>query len=47
LSNPRISDELLTQGWIGWLSDRFASPHWVVLVDETKLSDHLPVMLAC
>ncbi len=45
LSNPRISDELLTHGWIRWLSDRFASPHWVILVDETKLSDHLSVMM--
>jgi len=43
LSNPRISDELLTHGWIRWLSDRFASPRWVILVDETKLSDHLSV----
>jgi hypothetical protein len=45
LHNPRISDELLTQRWIGWIVRTFASPHWVVLVDETKLSDRLATMM--
>lgn len=45
LSNPRISDELLTQSWVQWIAQRYRSPHWVILVDETKLSDHLSVMM--
>jgi len=45
LSNPRISDDLLSQAWVQWIAQTYASPHWVVLVDETKLSDHLSVMM--
>lgn len=45
LSNPRICDELLSREWVQWLAQRHASPHWVILVDETKLSDHLSVMM--
>lgn len=45
LSNPRISDELLSQAWVQWVARRFSSPHWVILVDETKLSNHLSVMM--
>jgi hypothetical protein len=45
LSNPRISDELLSQAWVRWLAQTYASLEWVILVDETKLSDHLSVMM--
>lgn len=45
LSNPRISDDLLSQTWVQWVARRFSSPHWVILVDETKLSHHLSVMM--
>lgn len=45
LSNPRISDELLTQSWVHWVARRYESAHWVILVDETKLGNHLAVML--
>jgi Transposase DDE domain len=45
LSNPRISDELLSRTWVEWIAQTYASPHWVILVDETKLSDHLSVMM--
>lgn len=45
LSNPRISDELLSQAWVQWVAHRYARSHWVILVDETKLSDHLSVMM--
>lgn len=45
LRNPRISDDLLSQAWVQWIAQTYASPHWVVLVDETKLSDHLSVMM--
>lgn len=45
LSNPRISDELLSQAWVTWIAQTYLSAHWVILVDETKLSDHLGVMM--
>lgn len=45
LSNPRISDELLSQAWVRWVAASYASPHWVILVDETKLSNHVAVMM--
>lgn len=45
LSNPRISDELLSCTWVRWLAQTYNSRHWVILVDETKLSDHLSVMM--
>ena len=45
LHNPRISDERLSQTWVQWVARRFTSSHWVVLVDETKLSTHLSVMM--
>jgi hypothetical protein len=45
LSNPRISDELLGCAWVRWLAQTYASPHWVIVVDETKLSHHLSVMM--
>ena len=45
LHNERVSDELLSQAWVGWVVERYVSAHWVVLVDETKLSDHLSVMM--
>lgn len=45
LNNPRISDELLSQAWVQWVARRFDSLHWVIVVDETKLSTHLSVMM--
>lgn len=45
LSNPRISDELLSAAWVRWLAQTHVSPHWVILVDETKLSNYLSVMM--
>lgn len=45
LHNERVSDELLSQAWVAWVVERYASSHWLVLVDETKLSDHLSVMM--
>lgn len=45
LSNPRISDELLSQAWVRWVAERYGSAHWVILVDETKLGEHLTVMM--
>lgn len=45
LSNPRISDELLSRVWVGWLVQEYGSRHWTILVDETKLGPHLSVMM--
>lgn len=45
LSNPRISDEGLSCVWVQWIARTFTSRHWVILVDETKLSNHLSVMM--
>jgi hypothetical protein len=45
LGNPRISDELLVGAWVRWIARTYANRHWVILVDETKLSDHLSVMM--
>ena len=45
LSNPRVSDELMSQCWVQWLVENYGSPHWVILVDETKLGPHLRVMM--
>lgn len=45
LSNPRISDELLSQAWVKWIAQTYGGARWVILVDETKLSTHLSVMM--
>lgn len=45
LSNPRISDNLLSCAWVRWVAQTYPSAHWVVLVDETKLSHHLGSMM--
>jgi len=45
LSNPHISDELLSQQWVKLVYQQLASDEWVVLVDETKLGSHLSVMM--
>lgn len=45
LSNPRISDQQLTQVWIRWVAQHYREQGWVILVDETKLSNHLSVMM--
>jgi hypothetical protein len=37
---------LLSQAWIGWLAQTFGSSHWVILVDETQLGQHLAVLMA-
>jgi hypothetical protein len=45
LSNCRISDELCSRSWVMWLASTFHSCHWIILVDETKLGNHLGVMM--
>ncbi|MFZ4813983.1 MAG: hypothetical protein ACOYL5_05565 [Phototrophicaceae bacterium] len=44
LTNLRISDEMLSQQWIKWVHRQLGYAQWVV-VDETKLGDHLSVMM--
>ena len=45
LSNPRISDEMMSQRWVQWVVENYSSAHWVILVDETRLGPHLRVMM--
>lgn len=45
LSNPRISDETLSGTWVKWIVQTYGAQHLVILVDETKLSTHLSVMM--
>ncbi len=45
LGNKRISNSDLSEQWVKWIASRYVSPHWVILVDETKLSNHVSVMM--
>ena len=45
LSNPRISDDLLAKAWVEQMVRSCSLSHWVVLLDETKLANHLSVMM--
>ena len=45
LANPRISDELLAKAWVEQMVRSCPLSHWVILLDETKLADHLSVMM--
>lgn len=45
LSNPRIKDEALSGGWVRWVAQVYEGESWVILVDETKLGEHLSVMM--
>lgn len=44
LDNPRISDDLMGKAWIERMLESYPFKHWVILLDETKLADHLSVM---
>lgn len=46
ISNPKIDIRVCCAGWIGGVWARYEDGLHVVLVDETKLSDHLGVMMA-
>jgi len=45
LGNPRINDEAMTRVWIEWIVSRYNQQQWSILVDETKLSNHVSVMM--
>jgi hypothetical protein len=45
IGNPRLDSAALSHCWIEMVARQMASEEWVLLVDETKLSDHLNVMV--
>lgn len=45
LSNPRIDIAVCLTWWVRWIVGAFDHAHLVLLVDETKLSKHLSVMM--
>lgn len=45
IANPRIDWQQGCQAWAGWVLSQTASTHPVLLVDETKLGNHLRVMM--
>jgi hypothetical protein len=45
LANPRLEGDALQSAWTTWVLTRFASSRPRLLVDETKLSTHLSVMV--
>jgi hypothetical protein len=45
LANGRVEVEACQQCWMRWLLSAYVSQRLVLLVDETKLSDHLSVMM--
>lgn len=45
LANPHLQRRALQQAWAGWVLERFATPRPRLLVDETKLSTHLSIMV--
>jgi hypothetical protein len=45
VSNPRIEVTVCLRWWIRWVIDAFDGERVILLVDETKLSDHLSVMM--
>lgn len=45
LANPRLERFALQKAWAGWVLGRFASARSRLLIDETKLSTNLSVMV--
>ena len=45
LANPRLDMTAMSGCWIATVARQMASEEWILLVDETKLSDHLRVMV--
>ena len=45
IANPRLDQKAMSRCWIEAVVRAVASDEWVLLVDETKLSDHLSVMV--
>ena len=45
LDNPRIKDIDLSYAWMRWVFARFWSKRPVLLVDETRLGNHIGIMM--
>lgn len=45
IANPRLQIERLFPCWIGWVMSQWGQAALLLLVDETKLSDHVSVMM--
>jgi hypothetical protein len=45
ISNPRIDITVCLRRWIRWVVSAFDHGHLVLLVDETKLGQHLSIMM--
>jgi hypothetical protein len=45
ISNPRIDMTVCWRGWIRWVVKAFDHERLVLLVDETKLGEHLSIMM--
>lgn len=45
IANPRVQMKKLFPCWIGWVVREWGSATMLLLVDETKLSDHVSVMM--
>lgn len=45
LSNPRLVVEAICNEWVGWVWSQCAAERAVLLVDETKISDRMGVMM--
>ncbi len=45
IANPRLEMDAVFPHWIGWVMRQWGSATLLLLVDETKLSDHVSVMM--
>lgn len=45
LANPRLDMEAMSRCWIETVVRQMGNEEWILLVDETNLSDHLSVMV--
>jgi hypothetical protein len=45
ISNPRIDITVCLRGWVRWVVSAFDHDRLVLLVDETKLGQHLTIMM--
>src|SRR5262245_20659232 len=45
LANAHLSMGRLFPYWINWVAQQWGQARWLLLVDETKLSNHVAVMV--
>jgi len=46
MANERIVMKVIFKWWITWVVELWGKATFLILVDETKLSDHVAVMMA-